>query len=113
MPVDTQKFRHYLGTTYHHSSWLGVLARTYPQMRVAAIGSRNSDGSLHAALPFAIVRSRLGTRFVSMCFTPYCDPLVMDQDEFRMLLRPLLQSVGAGARYELRVLHSTATMRRA
>jgi len=97
---------HPLGTTYHHSSWLNVLVHTYPQLRIAALALRNSDRTLQAALPFAIVNSRLGTRFVSMSFTPYCDPLVADLDQFTVLLRPVLQMVDDSAHFELRVLHT-------
>jgi CelD/BcsL family acetyltransferase involved in cellulose biosynthesis len=97
---------HPLGSTYHHSSWLNVLLHTYHHLAVVAVTLKSPGGALQAALPLAVIRSQLGTRLVSMSFTPYCDPLVSSAEEFGVLVEPVVRAISAGdaSRFELRVL---------
>jgi hypothetical protein len=92
--------QHPSGTIYHHSSWQGVINKTYGYQPIYHI-LLNDNSSIHAALSSVMVKSWLtGNRIVSYPFSDTCEPLLKDSED----LEPLLEAVAkfraeAGARY--------------
>lgn len=75
-------------TIFHSPQWLSVLADTYgfaPQ----AVLAFDRHGFPRAGMPFCAVSDLSGRRLVSLPFSDYCDPLVVDQEQWEQLLQPL------------------------
>jgi len=82
---------HPYGTIYHHSSWMKVIATTYKQVKPLCLILEKDNQCIHAAIPCFIVKSKLtGTRFVSLPFTSYCDPLVVEEEGLIKLLDEII-----------------------
>lgn len=84
--------RHPLGTIYHHSSWQGVIQRTYGYKPLYHLILRNGS-DIEAAMSSAVVKSWLtGNRIVSYPFSDTCDPLVETPEQLDALLKALEKS---------------------
>lgn len=76
-------------TIFHSPQWLSVLADTYGFAPKAVLAS-DRLGFPQAGMPFCAVSDLTGRRLVSLPFSDFCDPLVEDQGQWDLLLRPLL-----------------------
>ncbi|MFX0202194.1 MAG: hypothetical protein ACFFCW_39285, partial [Candidatus Hodarchaeota archaeon] len=83
---DQFVYDHRYGSIYHHSAWMEVIKATYQYIPKYYI-LENARGEIQSAIPFFLIRSRFtGTRFVSLPFSPFCDPLIADADSSRILI---------------------------
>lgn len=77
------------GTIYHGSGWKSVLQQAFPHIKgqfLALVDSSNE--SILAGMPLYCVRSWiLGNRLVSTPFATWCNPLVSNSDQFKLLLQ--------------------------
>jgi len=100
--------RHPFGSIFHHSLWHEVIQKTYGYQRLYhVIPGASSD--IQAAVCSVFVKSKLtGNRIISYPFSDYCDPLVSNESELRVLLDALEESrIDLGAQFfELRCLKS-------
>jgi len=77
--------RHPHASVFHTRGWLKALRASYGYEPVAFTTSPPTE-PLTAALLFCKVRSWLtGSRLVSLPFSDHCEPLVEDEDQFRVL----------------------------
>jgi CelD/BcsL family acetyltransferase involved in cellulose biosynthesis len=91
-------------TTFHHPSWLAVLAESYGY-RPSVVAVCDGGNRVVAGLPLMEVRSPLtGRRWVSLPFTDYCQPLAVDPDAINALTRDLalLYESGTTPKIEIR-----------
>src|ERR1051326_887323 len=79
---------HPLGLVYHLSAWKRVLEDAFSHIRGKfLVLSDPETGEIQAGLPVYTVKSwLLGNRTVSIPFASFCDPLVSNSGELRMLL---------------------------
>lgn len=84
--------KHPLGCIFHHSVWKEVLEKTFPQLKSFYFIAEDSDASIRGAIPFFWVNSWItGSRFVSLPFSLYCDPLVETQRIFNLLIKDIVE----------------------
>lgn len=85
---------HPYGTIYQHSSWMKVITTTYKQVKPLCLILEEDNQHIYAAIPCFIVKSKLtGARFVSLPFTSYCDPLVVDEKDLIKLLDEIIKQL--------------------
>jgi hypothetical protein len=78
---------HPLGLVYHLSAWKRVLEDSFSHIRGKfLVLSDPETGEIQAGLPVYAVKSwLLGNRTVSIPFASFCDPLISQPEELRML----------------------------
>ena len=106
---DQFVYNHPYGTIYQHSSWMKVITATYKHVRPLCLILEDEKQYIHAAVPCFVVKSKLtGTRFVSLPFTSYCDPLVDDRKDLVKLLNGVIKEVEniTASYYELRAFRN-------
>src|SRR5437764_233372 len=74
---------------FHSPAWARVLAETYGWEPVARV-LLDETGQPRAGIPFCRVADIIGERIVSLPFSDYCDPLVVDSSQWNHLLEGLL-----------------------
>lgn len=73
---------------FHSPRWLSILRNVYGfeiRSRVLSV-----DGRLTAGMVYAIVEDAFGRRLISLPFSDFCDPLVVDAHEWALLSEELL-----------------------
>jgi CelD/BcsL family acetyltransferase involved in cellulose biosynthesis len=75
---------------FHSPGWIQVLSDTY-EFEPRAYVLLDDRGWPQAGIPFCRVSDLFGDRIVSLPFSDYCDPLVSDAHEWRILIDQLLQ----------------------
>jgi len=71
---------------FHTPGWLQALNRTYGYEPIV-YAMTGQGRELASAIPFCVVKSPFtGTRFVSLPFSDYCQPLVRNSDDVQQLL---------------------------
>ena len=93
---------HTNSSVFHSQRWLQVLAETY-DLDPRALVLVDNCGQAHAGIPFCHVEDIRGKRIVSLPFSDYCDPLVENPDQWRLLAENLME---AGDLLTLRCLHN-------
>ena len=92
--------KHPFGCIFHHSAWMEVLEKTFPQLKSFYFIAEDSDAFIRGAIPLFWANSWItGSRFVSLPFSLYCDPLVETQDVFSFLIEDIVEKqrqFGAG-----------------
>jgi CelD/BcsL family acetyltransferase involved in cellulose biosynthesis/L-amino acid N-acyltransferase YncA len=83
-------------TVFHTSAWARVIKETYdylPQYHIV----ENEDGSVGAAIPFYLIRSKFtGRRLVCLPFSDYCWPLGSYQEDIQVLLNATKDELNTG-----------------
>jgi CelD/BcsL family acetyltransferase involved in cellulose biosynthesis len=83
-------------TIFHTSAWARVIKETYnyiPQYHII----KNKDGSVGAAIPFYLIRSKItGRRLVCLPFSDYGWPLGGDEEDIKMLLSATKNELNTG-----------------
>lgn len=84
---------HQHGGLYHQSHWRKVLENAYPHMKGHFLALRDSKSNeIVAGLPLYEVRSWiLGNRLVSVPYSNWCDPLVSNDEQLKLLLGGALE----------------------
>src|SRR2546430_4689164 len=80
---------HAPSSVFHSPSWMRVLSDTYG-WELSAYLVLNDRGEPQAGLPFCKISDMLGERIVALPFSDYCDPLVSDEQSWRLLIDRLL-----------------------
>ena len=92
---------------FHAQRWLGVLADTYGfPIRARVLSDRT--GAPCAGLVYAPIDDFMDNRIGSPPFSDFCDPLAVDDHEWRALVDGLL---ARGCRVDLRCLHNDVAAR--
>lgn len=91
---------------FHSPAWLSVLADTYGWTPCAQV-LFDEGGEPRAGLPFCRISDMLGNRIVTLPFSDYCDPLVIDLDSWRTLADEL---IAAGDPMIVRCLHCSVPL---
>jgi CelD/BcsL family acetyltransferase involved in cellulose biosynthesis len=76
-------------SVFHSPSWIRVLSDTYGWEPQAAL-MLDDRGVPRAGLAYCHISDMLGERVVALPFSDYCDPLVNDEDSWRLLVDGLL-----------------------
>ncbi len=74
---------------FHSPAWLSVLADTYGWTPSAHV-LFDESGEPRAGLPFFRITDLFGNRTITLPFSDYCDPLVVDLDSWRRLTDELI-----------------------
>jgi len=83
---DTFVRTHQFGSFYHLSGWANVLVRTFKYKALYFVLEKGRN--IIAGIPFMLINSVLtGKRLVSLPRTPYCDPLVKNELESKLILK--------------------------
>jgi CelD/BcsL family acetyltransferase involved in cellulose biosynthesis len=78
-------------TIFHHPAWIELLAKCYG-FRPFVLVTYDQSGNLSAGLPFVAVKSVLtGSRWVSLPYSDYCNPLHSDTSSLERLTDSLIQ----------------------
>ena len=94
------------GSVFHSHRWLQVLNETYDLEPRAYILMDKNEQAL-AGIPFCRIEDVRGERFVSLPFSDYCDPLVENPEQWRMLAERFMQQ---GDLLTLRCLHNSVPL---
>ena len=71
------------------------MEKTFSQLKSFYFITEDSDAIIRGAIPFFWVNSWItGSRFVSLPFSLYCDPLVESQEVFRSLIHYIVEKQG-------------------
>lgn len=76
-------------SVFHSPDWMKVLSDTYgwePSARIVL----DDQGQPQAGIPFFRISDMLGERTVALPFSDYCDPLVNDEESWRILIDQLI-----------------------
>ncbi len=85
---------HPLGTIYHTSQWQRLVSRFYGYQHLYLCLKKEGDDTIHGGLPLFVVKHRgFGSHLSSLPCAQYCNPLVSDEDEYRMLVSHVLRLV--------------------
>jgi lipid II:glycine glycyltransferase (peptidoglycan interpeptide bridge formation enzyme) len=76
-------------TVFHSPAWIRVLTETYGWEVHAFVILNNLEEPV-AGMPFCRISDILGERIVILPFSDYCDPLVTDNDQWKLLIDTLL-----------------------
>jgi CelD/BcsL family acetyltransferase involved in cellulose biosynthesis len=90
-------------SVFHSPNWIQVLTDTYGWDAHAYV-LLDDHGAPRAGIPFCRISDVLGERIVALPFSDYCDPLVTDDESWRLLVDCLLPERSPIA---VRCLHNT------
>ena len=76
-------------SVFHSPEWMKVLSETY-QWEPSANIVLDEHGQPQAGIPFFRISDILGERIVALPFSDYCDPLVNDDESWRILIDQLI-----------------------
>ena len=100
-PVWTDLVRLRGGSVFQSPGWLSALASTYGFPLAAKVVY--DEDAPRAGMLYTEVDDVRGSRVVSIPFSDYCDPLVEDEAQWRVLADSLIE---LGRPIQLRVLHN-------
>lgn len=89
-------------TVFHSPEWMRVLQETY-DFDIQAHVLIDDNGEPRSGIAFCAIEDMMDPRIVSLPFSDFCDPLVVDRDDWNCLIVPLLAE---GQRMSLRCLHN-------
>lgn len=90
-------------SVFHSPAWIRVLTNTYG-FHIRAYVLVDAAGEPQAGLPFCLIEDEQGKRMVSLPFSDFCDPLVRNDAEWRLLSEKLMSH---GCPVALSCLHTT------
>lgn len=76
-------------SVFHSPDWMKVLSDTYG-WEPSALMVLDDQGQPQAGIPFYRISDMLGERIVALPFSDYCDPLVNDEESWRILIDQLI-----------------------
>jgi len=77
-------------TIFHHPSWLENLSRSYGY-KSHIITVQSSEGNILAGLPIMEVQNTFsGSKWISLPFSDYCNPLYENQESLEVLTKSLI-----------------------
>ena len=87
---------------FQSPQWINVVANTYEFPTFAQVIVDDSNAPI-AGLPYCRIEDVRGKRLVTFPFSDYCDPIVKNLDQWRLLSEPLFDE---SALYNIRILHN-------
>lgn len=88
-PLWRQLVHQSASSVFHSPDWMRVLAATY-DLDVHAYVMLDAKGTPQAGIPFCRIASFMGKRLVSLPFSDFCDPLIVDCSQWNYLVSKLL-----------------------